>query len=1239
MGQNAACAIAAQRKQPMKPRLQFETRLLAAFAAAVLLLALLLGSTVKAVREYEQAAQTVAHTHQTLTEISRARAGVLLLETLTRGYVISADAGLLPQRGAALAELEAALGQVQTRSADAAQQQRRWLRLRAVADQRIAISNQLTHLRQSAGFGPAQAYFLSAPVEEIRTLMLEVLQEMETAEQHLLHLRLAERQRMQTFVLAFDVLLALALFALLSGAFALIRRQLRALEASRHALALSEQSLSTTLHSIGDAVLATDTQGRITRMNAVAERLTGWPLAEALGRPVDAVFRIVNEQTRAPVEVPVARVLASGELQGLANHSVLIARDGREWPIADSAAPIRDAVGQVGGVVLVWRDMTVERLAERTVREHNQMLEASVRERTAQLRQSEQRLRLFIDHAPAGIAMLDRDMRYLAVSRRWLMDYRLGEQDLIGRSHYEVFPEISERWRDIHRRCLAGAVERADADSFPRGDGSVDWVRWEVRPWFDAAGHVGGIVLFSELVTERWRSERQRSAEQSVLEAISTGRPLNEILALLAHEVEALLPGALCSILLLDGDGIHLRYAAAPSLPPAFTRAIDGQAIGPQAGSCGSAAYHKEPVLVSDIATDPLWADYAALVLPLGLRACWSTPVLSGAGQVLGVFALYYRESRSPGGVERQLIERWTWLSSIAIEHRRQEDELRQSNADLERRVAARTVELERARLEAVRLAQVKDTFLATMSHEIRTPMNALLGMLELLALRSQDGEQTRMLDVAQHSGKSLLRIIDDILDFSRIEAGKLEIQAEPTSIAELIELTADSFMPIARSKGLRLLYSVSPQLSPALRADRLRLRQILNNFVSNAIKFTERGEVQIRAELIERQPQSDRVRLSVSDTGVGIAAEVQARLFQPFSQADSETTRRYGGSGLGLAICQRLAELMGGQIELHSSPGQGTTLSLSLELPRIDAAEWQAAQAAQAQGRTAPNSPGVGAPPPSVAQAQAAGTLVLLVDDHASNRDLLIEQLRILGYAAQQAATSMQAWRKWESAHYGLLITDCHMPDMDGYQLTRRIRHQEAETGRARTPILAWTANALSDVAAACAEAGMDDILVKPAGLSALRAKLQRWLPLPAQMPAANPPLAPPAPAAQAPLDPAEPQVLHRALLHELSDGDAELERRILLRFRASNHGDTEALLRAVAAQDAAAVAHYAHRIKGAALMIGANEFARACAALEQAGKSADWAAIETAQSGFRHTFERLERVLSNLPELPSED
>jgi len=451
----------------------------------------------------------------------------------------------------------------------------------------------------------------------------------------------------------------------------------------------------------------------------------------------------------------------------------------------------------------------------------------------------------------------------------------------------------------------------------------------------------------------------------------------------------------------------------------------------------------------------------------------------------------------------------------------------------------------------------------------------------------------------------------------------------------------------------------VDPQLSPLLLADRLRLRQILNNLLSNAVKFTHAGQVTLKAERVQHQGATERVRLSVADTGIGIAPAVQATLFQPFSQGDAQTTRRYGGSGLGLAICRRLADLMHAELELQSTPGLGTTLSLTLDLPVLSAGELQASPAAVWQPKRGSQSIPSAFTPADRAQERTAGRLVLLVDDHPSNRDLLSAQLQVLGYASDQASEGHEALSLWECERYGLLITDCHMPDMDGYQLMREIRRREAATGRARLPILACTANALYDASAECAAAGADDILVKPSNLLLLQQKLEQLLPraapqadgaaapadsatTPAAEPAAAAPAdatptataadGPAAPPAQPPMQPpTQAPALRRGALRELSGGDLALERTLLLRFGAAHQADAEALWRAAAARDAATLAHLAHRTRGAALMIGADPLGSASLALERAAKEQDWNAIETALAAWKEAAAQLE------PELPT--
>lgn len=320
--------------------------------------------------------------------------------------------------------------------------------------------------------------------------------------------------------------------------------------------------------------------------------------------------------------------------------------------------------------------------------------EFAARKRAEALRLSEEQLRLFVDHSPAAIAMFDREMRYLVVSRRWLSDYQLGEANVVGRSHYDIFPDVPARWREIHRRCLAGAVEKCEEDPFPRADGSLDWVRWEIHPWRDAQGGVGGIILFSEVITARKRAEAIIACQTRVLEKIATGAPLAETLDTLLRHMDAIAPGMLCSVLLLDAERQRFQVGAAPSLPDAFNRAIEEEPIRPRAGSCGAAVFRREAVIVEDIATDPLWVDYRDLALAHGFRACWSTPIFDEQRSVLGTFAIYYREPGRPAARHRQCVDLATGLAAIAISRAGSEAELRESEERLRLSVSASNIGL-----------------------------------------------------------------------------------------------------------------------------------------------------------------------------------------------------------------------------------------------------------------------------------------------------------------------------------------------------------------------------------------------------------------------------------------------------------------------------------------------------------------------------------------------------------------
>ena len=698
----------------------------------------------------------------------------------------------------------------------------------------------------------------------------------------------------------------------------------------------------------------------------------------------------------------------------------------------------------------------------------------------------------------------------------------------------------------------------------------------------------------ADMLRELQEAQEYRIATSDILRVISRSAfDLTSVLLTVVTSATALCRAEM-SVLFRYQDGAY-RFDVGHGLLPEYEALERREAIQPGPGTIiGRAALERRTVQIVDAWSEDVYAKKADARLGQ-VRTMLGVPLLR-EGVPIGVIGLGRAKVEPFTDRQIELVSTFADQAMIAIENVRLFEELQSAreSAERERDLA------EAAQAEAEAADRAKSTFLAAMSHEIRTPMNGVLGMMEVLERSRLETAQARCLAVMRDSAQALLRIIDDVLDFSKIEAGRMDVERLPFSLGELIEGTVETMRPQAVRKGLALFVDPSAGGPDRVAGDPMRVRQILFNLVGNAIKFTDRGFVRVSTATRAEADGAVLVSITVSDSGIGMDEPTRARLFQPFTQADSSTTRRFGGTGLGLSISRRLAQLMGGDVTARSVSGEGSSFVVTL---RLDGA----APALVPEAAAARHVSAVSAPRRDAAR-------ILVADDHPVNREVICRQLELLGLSAEIAEDGAAALALWRAAPHALVLLDLHMPVLDGFGLAAAIRADEAARGLPRTGLIAVTADALKGEDARCWAAGMDAFLPKPVSVDALARALARWIPDLAAGGAAS-------------VEPAGALFDPQALRSLFGVGG---------RFAGVVQSFAETATREVAAlgaaQDAARLAACAHRLKGAAQVAGARLIAEQAARAEAAAKAGDLAGARRAAVGMEPLLAETLRVMRSV-------
>ncbi len=910
----------------------------------------------------------------------------------------------------------------------------------------------------------------------------------------------------------------------------------------------SEQKFRALFDNQSQFIGLLEIDGTIIEVNETALDFGGFSLEKIRGKKFwEAPWWTLSDKTSLELKNAI-KVAANGKY---VRYEVEVAGKNNETLTVDfSLQPVKDEKGNVILLIPEAKDITERKNIERA------------------LKTSEKQLKYYVKHTPNAVAMFDTNMRYLVVSDRWYKDYNLKDKNIIGKIHYDVFPEIKdiEIRKNYHRRSLNGEILKVDEYKLVREDGSINWLRYEIHPWYTDNNQIGGIIMYTEEITERKKIEEAVFEQAQILNQIAESvvtTDMNGFITMWNRGAEELFGYTKSEML---GEHISRLY---PKEEHSF---LENQVIKPlikkgrhvtevkmqkKSGNkfIGRLSYSlkkdKNDVVVGMIGStiditqskkDRLEIEQKQLMLSEAQKIAhlgsWEWDIkkdeINWSDELYNIFEIKKNEFKpnlstyfeflseedaiSLGNAIQDSLDTKTgfhiehkvklpngkikYIDGIAnvqldkneevkqfygtaldiTTRKNAELEIKKLNENLEQKVKDRTKKLEKAygevaasKEEAEKANKTKSEFLANMSHEIRTPLNAVIGFSEILSKQIVDPIQKDFVDSIRSSGKTLLGLINDILDLSKIEVGKLELQPEPVSIENLIQYLKSLFEVRIKERDLKLIIDIHDDLPKYIVIDELRIKQVLINLLGNAVKFTHKGFVKLSIKPVNKFKSKVNLEISIEDSGIGINKNNQEKIFDAFHQKEGQNTKKYGGTGLGLAISNKILNLMNSEVRVESKINKGSKFYFTLKNIEIFKGE--------------PDSKIKFDPDEIVFE----GSKVLVVDDIEKNRELIRNFLKYHNLQVYEASDGETSIKIAQEILPDFIFLDMRMPGLDGYQTLKELRKNP---GLKNTPVVAITATVHLDKALLLGKGGFNGIINKPIELSDIISVLTVHLP-----------------------------------------------------------------------------------------------------------------------------------------------